>query len=182
VKVKGSALRARARWVHDRGDEAVARFEEALSPGTRAQARAGFLVHEWYEYETFIELNEVIDRLFGKGDYALCRELGRYACEVNLNTIYKLLIRFGSVNFILQRAATAWRVNYSEGTMEVLESTDQAARLRITGLTRPHRTHCLSVLGWVVRAAELSGATVVEEKETCRCLGDPECELWFRWR
>src|SRR5262249_20378403 len=123
-----------------------------------------------------------IDRQHGQGDLSLCYEIGRYACDVNLTTLYRIFFRIGSVPFIIRRAAAAWRVNYDQGELAVVSETDEAVCLGMAGGPAPHRAHCLSVKGWIVRATEISGGDVVEQEERCRLLGDPECEFQFRWR
>jgi hypothetical protein len=182
VNVKGSALRARLQYAADKGEEASRLLLDHLSPSTRTLCETGLLVNGWYPFSAFVELNTALDRLFGQGDLSLCYEIGRYACDVNLKTLYKIFFRIGSVQFIVRRAAAAWRVNYDDGQMRVLAETNDWVHLRVTGVPAPHRAHCLSVKGWMVRAVELSGAQVIGLDERCRTLGDPECEFEFRWK
>jgi hypothetical protein len=178
--VKGSALRARVRWVEERGE--MARYVDALQPATRALITPCVLVNEWYPFDVFVDLNATIDRLWGKGDLAMCKELGRYGCDVNLTTLYSVFFKLGSVPFIIRRAAAAWRVNYDAGELKVLDSAGGKLHLRIDGWPQPHRAHCLSVLGWIERACELSGGVVVRSAEKCRALGAPTCELEIDWK
>jgi len=182
MRVKGSALRARVEWARRLGPEPFARFAQGLSAPSRALVERGVLVSAWYPFELFVELNQVLDRQHGKGDLALCRELGRFGCEVNLKTLYRLFFKLGSVHFILGRSAAAWRVNYDHGQMTVVSQSEGRALLRVTGVPAPHRAHCLSVLGWISRACELSGGVLVEEIERCVLLGDPACEFEIAWR
>jgi hypothetical protein len=183
VNVKGSALRARLRYVAERGgSDGEARLKERLSPALRELCARGILANGWYPFAAFVELNSAIDAQLGRGDLALCYELGRYACDVNLTTLYRIFFRVGSVPFIIRRAAAAWRVNYDEGAMSVVEQSAGGAILRVSGVAQPHRAHCLSVRGWIVRAAEISGGDVYEQVERCRLLGDPECEYGLKWR
>jgi hypothetical protein len=181
VNVKGSALRARVQWVQKMGPDAERTFMEALQPETRSMVQSCILVSDWYPFATFIELNTVIDRLFGKGDLALCKDLGRFACDVNLKTLYRLFFKLGSVKFIIGRCAAAWRVNYDHGEMHVAAMGDDWACLRVTGVPAPHRAHCLAVFGWIERATELSGGKVTRAVERCRLRGDPECEFELAW-
>jgi hypothetical protein len=85
------------------------------------------------------------------------------------------------IHYMIRRAAAAWRVNYDDGTMTVMSEGDQSVTLRME-VPRPHRAHCLSVCGWVVRAGELAGAKDVRVVERCRLQGDPHCELDITWR
>jgi hypothetical protein len=60
--------------------------------------------------------------------------------------------------------------------------TDEGANISIVDFDTPHRAHCLSVLGWIVAAAEMSGAKVqYAEEERCRTRGDDVCMLVARW-
>lgn len=182
VNVKGTALKARLRYVEERaGGDGYARFVAALSPPTRAIVDGRVLPSGWYPFDAFIEICEVIDRQLGRGDLALCYELGRYGCDANLPTLYKIFFRMADVRYIVRRAAAAWRVNYDEGTMTVLDEADGHVRLRME-VPRPHRAHCLSVKGWIVRAGELSGAKDVTVAERCRVDGAPHCEFDLHWR
>ena len=182
MNVKGTALRARLRFVEERaGVEGYRRFLDALTPATRALIDARILASAWYPFGAFIEICEVIDRQLGAGDLALCHELGRYGCDANLPTMYKIFFRMADVHYIVKRAAAAWRVNYDEGTMSVISEGDHVVTLRMEVPT-PHRAHCLSVSGWIVRAGELSGAKHVQIEERCRVLGDEHCQFELRWR
>jgi hypothetical protein len=182
VKVKGSVLRARLRYVEERaGDDGYRRFVEALAPATRAIVAERILANAWYPFAAYIEISEVIDRQLGAGDLALCHELGRYSCDTNLPTLYKIFFRMADPLYIIRRVAAAWRVNYDEGSMTVIDEGDHMVLMRMESPTR-HRAHCLSVRGWMVRAGELSGAKEVRVVEQCRMLGDPHCEFQVRWR
>ncbi len=182
VNVKGSALKARFRFVEERGGaDAWERFVAALSPETRAVVEAHVLPSGWYPFAAFVEACEVIDRQLGRGDLALCHELGRYSCDANLPTLYKLFFRVADLHYLIRRTAAAWRVNYDEGTMTVLDEREREVTLRME-VPAPHRAHCLSVRGWVVRAGELSGAKDVRVTERCRVDGDAHCEFTLGWR
>src|SRR5919106_1124227 len=108
MKVKGSALKARMQYVREHGGEpAVTRLLAAMGPEASALARDGFLPNDWYPYAVFVELCETIDRLHGQGDKELCYELGRYACDANLTTLYRIFFKIGNIQFIIRRAALA---------------------------------------------------------------------------
>jgi hypothetical protein len=183
VRVKGSALKARVTYVQERGgDEVYARFVSQLAPGTRALVEGGMLATEWYPFECFMNLCETADALLGAGDLESCFEMGRYACELNLTTLYKLLFRVGSVGFILKRARVAWRTTYDSGELRVVEDTPGFVRMQIEEWPQPRRAHCLSILGWMHRAVELSGGKVLGSEEKCRARGEAVCEFAIRFQ
>jgi hypothetical protein len=181
VNVKGSALRARLRFVEKRGAAAMQKVLAALPPDTQRIVESNILPSSWYPFSAFIDLSETIDRTLGTGDHKLCYELGRFACDENLPTLYKIFFRIADVQYIIRRAAAAWRVNYDQGGIAVITEGDHLVVLRME-VPRAHRAHCLSVLAWIVRAGELSGAKDVKTVERCRLRGDEACEFEMRWR
>lgn len=184
IQVKGTAITSRVRFVRDRfGEDAYRRVKASLSPEHRAAIDARILPHQWAPFSLFVELNIRVDGLLGGGDLSLCREMGRFGAEVNLPTIYRIFYKLGTPAFILRKAARLWELHYSSGRMEADTSRSDMAILTVHDFGAPHRAHCLSVLGWATRSAELSGAAVRSSEEThCRTRGDDRCEFVIDWR
>ena len=114
---------------------------------------------------------------------ALCYEMGRFGAEVNLPTLYRIFYRFGTPLFVLKKASRLWDVHYDSGRLDADQTGDNAVMLTIVEFERPHRAHCLSVLGWATRSIELSGAELTRGEETrCRTRGDSSCTLELAWR
>jgi hypothetical protein len=183
ANVKGSALTSRVLWVQlSHGAAGMARLRAASSPPLGALLDAGIEKARWYPLRQFYELNVAIDRLFGRGDLTLVKELGRHGADANLTTIYRLFYKVGTTHWILGRAVRLWSAHYDTGYLEVLTRGARAATLRIHNFALPDRSHCLSVMGWAERSIELSGGERVEVAEPrCRTRGDEVCELEVRW-
>lgn len=183
ANVKGSALDARVRWVKtEKGEESLKALFSRLAPEHREICAGVILPSSWYPFATFVHVNEVIDATFGKGDLALVPEIARFAADYNLPTLYKFFYSVSSVSFILGMASRLWRMNYDAGELRVVQGTNEATML-IEGWPDPHRAHCLSVLGWAARSAELSGGKdVTTAMPRCRANGDAACELHLRWK
>jgi hypothetical protein len=176
-------MASRVLWVQlGHGDAGVARLRAEASPELAAAIDKGFHKARWYPFDQFVELNLVIDRLFGRGDLALIKQMGRYGADANLTTIYRLFFKVGTVQWILGRAVRLWSAHYDSGTCDVATRGSKAAVLRIRAFSTPHPAHCLSVLGWTERSIELSGGKrpVVEESK-CRTRGDELCQIDCAW-
>jgi hypothetical protein len=184
AQVKGSAITSRIRFIRERGGEDLLREVRAsLTPANVAHLERGVLPHSWVPFDLFVQLNTEIDRRLGQGDLALCREMGSYGAKVNLPTLYRIFLRFGSVPFLLRKASRLWEVHYDSGRLDVETDEEGTARLTIAEFATPHRTHCLSVLGWAEAAGELTGAKVLEARElSCRASGGASCEILLRWQ
>lgn len=183
ANVKGSALASRVLWVKlGHGAAGMDKLLAGATPALRASLDEGIGKARWYPFEQFVELNVLLDRLFGKGDLALIRELGRHGADANLTTIYRLFFKVGTTHWILGRAVRLWSAHYDSGYLEVLTRGARAAVIRILGFATPDRAHCLSVIGWTERSIELSGGERVSVTETmCRTRGDDVCQLEAAW-
>lgn len=183
VNVKGSALAARVLWVKlNHGDAGMGRLLGQATPELKAAIEAGFAKAKWYPFDQFVELNLVIDRLFGAGDMGLLKDLGRYSADANLTTIYRLFYKVGTTHWILGRAVRLWGAHYDSGALEVMTRGPKTAVLRVRNFATPHKAHCLAIAGWCERSIELSGGTNVKCVEPlCRTQGDEICQLEATW-
>src|SRR5688572_20615288 len=72
ANVKGSALASRVLWVQlGHGEAGMQRLLAACSEDLRHSIEMGINKAKWYPFDQFVELNTVVDRLFGKGDFSL---------------------------------------------------------------------------------------------------------------
>ncbi len=181
--MKGSALTSRLLWVSlNHGEAGTARLAGASSSALRDIVLRGAVRATWYQFEMFVELNQRIDALFGAGDLALVKELGRYGADANLTTIYRLFFKVGTVQWILSRASRLWGMHYDAGRMIVRAPGGREVELEIVDYDTPHRTHCVSVEGWIERSVELSGGRdVLLDELDCRARGDARCRMRVRW-
>ena len=182
--VKGSALASRLLWVRlGHGEAGLERLEHQASPELQPTLVNGVAMARWYPLAQFIELIELIDRLFGKGDGALIKELGKFGAEANLKTVYKLFYKVGTVRWILGRAARLWGAHYDAGQMLVVDEKPGETTLEIADFDTPHRVHCLSVAGWAEKSVEISGGVDANVEElSCRARGDERCLLRVTWK
>lgn len=182
--VKGSAFASRIRWVKlNQGEPGLARLQGTAGPELGEILENGAVMARWYPFEQFVEINQAIDRTFGKGDLALVKPLGRHGADANLTTIYRLFFKVGTVKWIMARAARLWGMHYDSGQLIVQQSPGKEVELRIDGFATPHRVHCLAVQGWAERSVELSGAhDVVLDELACRASGDETCRFRITWR
>ena len=181
-RVKGTVLAARIQYVAKRGEADLAAWKAELSPAARELVEVGPLVNGWYPFTIFLELSESIDRVFGTGDGALCRELGRASFDKYSKTLYRLVFRALTIDFLVRRAKVAWQLHYDVGSLEsdseTLPDGRKRIQIRLHDMPEPHPAHCQSVRGWIVRAAEITGASEIEERcVDCRRRGDRDCSF-----
>jgi hypothetical protein len=180
--VRASAILARLRWVEDHhGREAKRAVLVSLAPTHATAILAAESPSMWVPFDAFVALCTAIDRMYGKGDLAMCRMLGRWAADVNLPTIYRLFYKLGSVRFIISKASTVWTTHYDSGRASTRD-IPRGIVFTVEGFATPHRAHCLSVLGWMEQSAVISGAKVTLADEVqCRTRGDAVCAFQLEY-
>ncbi len=184
ANVKGTAFSSRLLWVRlNHGQEGLERLTKAVKKPLALLMSEGAVMSKWYPFELFVELNLAIDKMYGSGDLALVRNLGRHGADANLTTIYRLFYKVGTVKWILARASRLWGLHYDSGNLYVDMYPGREVGLRVEDFETPHQAHCLSVLGWAERSIELSGGADVKIAEVaCRTRGGPMCRFRASWR
>jgi hypothetical protein len=184
ANVKGSALASRITWVRlAHGEAGVERVAAGASSALARLIADGARAATWYPLALFVELNDVIDRVYGAGDGAMAKELGRHGADANMTTIYRLFYKLGTVRWVMARAARLWHLHYDAGRIEVMERGGSEIDLHLIGVPEPACTHCRAVQGWAERSIELSGGKDVRtELRACRQRGAATCCIATRWK
>ncbi len=184
ANVKAAAVLARIKFIKEGfGDTGYARVLDALEPRIRERLSALVLSQEWLPVACLTALIDTTDRVLGRGDGELCREMARYAADANLTTLYRIFFRISSASFILGKASALWNVHYDSGRLEVLEDGPRKIGLRVADFDAPHCTHCSSVFPWAERSVELSGGKHVSVKTgACRKRGGAACECTLTYQ
>jgi predicted hydrocarbon binding protein len=176
VRVKGLILKTRIDYVKKTyGEEEWERLLASLSPEASAALSGDVLVSSWYPLSMSVEMLVAIDQMFGKGDLAVCREMGRYSARIALSSVYKSFARENDMHFVNRMTPLIWRQYYDSGEMTT-ETTKGQACIRIHGFAEPHPALCMGVLGWLEGANEAWGVEDVKvEETTCSARGQECC-------
>ena len=181
ARVRAVTVRVRDRFVLARfGKTSRDRFRAATSPELRATLEMGG--DHWVDFSQFVEATELACRLFNEGDLTLCRDIGAFGAENAMGVWQRLVYRVLSPATVLSIAAGVWSHHYDGGRLVAKAEGKRGVRLRIEDFPSPHRTHCLSIEGWLRRTIELGRpkrVTVIEQ--LCRCRGNDACELVAEW-
>lgn len=180
--MRGSAVLMRQSFVRTKyGSAAAEMFEARASLPLKTTLTLARQRDEWVDFGLFIEATELVDSLFGRGNLALAWEVGRFAAEHNMAFWRSLVMRVMSPPVVLAIAGSLWSHHYDTGTLDTSRSGD-AVRVRINDFLWPHRTHCMSIGGWIERTLELGRPKTVSVREvSCRTRGGEFCEYALTW-
>lgn len=163
------------------GKPAVERCIRELAPADQ-EVLLSIVPLGWFPLEPTARFGVAVDKLYGRGDLELCREIGRFSAEWQLNLFHKLVLRFKPAEWLFVRGMSVWQQYHDTGRWEVERPGENhvIARLRDFAVAEPG--WCARFGGFIQRAAEVTGARNVEvQHPRCRVLGEPCCEYEGRW-
>lgn len=183
--VKGTLLIARMKYLRSRGVEATERILKRMSAADQAVLRGMLLPSTWYPGDLLLRLEMTIVAILAKGDrQELFLDMGRFSAETNLgpNGVQRPYLREGDPHYLLRNVPRMYAAQHSEGVRNYEQLGMKAASIRTVAGDPPSVEDCLTTVGWLQRAIELSGGRIVTVEETrCRAKGAECCEYVCRW-
>jgi hypothetical protein len=164
------------------GTEAEARYLEQASSHLKAFFSGLQPDEAWIDFRLFIEANSLLESQFGSGDLAMVRRAGHYAALHNAGVWKSLFEKGVDPPKFVEIAGGLWHKHYDVGSLVRTVVADGVVKVEIRGMPVPHRTHCISVAGWVEGVFTFRpGASVRVEELACRDRGDQTCEIQVLW-
>jgi len=183
VRAKGTTLIATVRYIKDRhGPAGLEHCLAGMPEAFLAQARNGFLASSWYPFSDLVALMRAARRELGAADPRILWNVGRASADFGLNTVYKVFMKVGSPEFIVNKAMTVFPNYYDQGKFTVIESNKRLAIGQLAEFPEPAPELCERIQGFFDRMLELSGATKIElTHPECMARGGKVCRYEGRW-
>jgi hypothetical protein len=158
MKVKGTGALALQAFITSRYEDRFTAWLDAMPPASRAIYGNPILAFELYSVEDALILpTEAMCTLFYGGDEHGAWESGHFSAGYALNSFYKIFFRFGSPQFIIDRASRVFSTYYPEGELRVADKSENRCVLRLVKFREPHRVIEQNIAGWMDGALELMG-------------------------
>ncbi len=174
------------------GPDAPSRALAAMPPALREIFGANgetTVESGWYDCAALTELTREIDRIWGKGDLALAREIGRELAFDDLNRFFKWLLKLAGPKTLFTRAGSVWKNYHNVGRYVVEAVEDHRASIRIEDWDSASHVMCRRIEGWIERALELTLGLDLKPviRETHHLVQDPRvsphlfCRFEAKW-
>ena len=185
-KVKGTLLLARMRYLREQGAGAAERVLRHLTAADQSVLNGVLLPGTWYPADVLLRLEMTIAAVLAHGDRSrMFLDMGRMSAEANLGPrgLQRAFLREGAPQFLLERVPHLYASHHSNGTRTYEAAGPFSAVIRTFGGEAANAEDCLTAIGWLERAIELSGgkgARVVETR--CQARGAECCEYRCEWK
>jgi hypothetical protein len=162
------------------GDEMWERVLAALNEADRDIAiTVGALA--WYDVTVFGRLLRTVDKVCGKGDLSLIKEIGRYEAEHDFNRTVRLFLRAVDPVSLIKMGQRLWSHFQSSGEIDI-EEVPGGINAVVNGWVTDE-AQCVELLAYVQRTIEFSGGkNVILVHQQCRGRGDARCFTEVRWK
>ena len=187
VSVKGTLLLSRLKYLRSKEQEDVGRVLQRLSADDLAILNGILLPSSWYPADLVHRLEQAIVEVLAQGDRSeLFVDMGRASATMNLTGrgTQRAYVQLGDPHFVLRYSPHVYASTHSTGSRTYQKTGETSALLRTTDdVAEPNAEDCLTTVGWLTRAIELSGGQEARTIETqCRARGAAQCEYHCEWR
>ncbi len=184
AQVKGTAVLGTIRFIKETfGDEGLARVKAHLSSEDQQRMDDTILSSAWYPVSFLLALMRAANKEFGAQMPDIITQIGRASADYAHTTVYKLVFKVGSPQWIISKASVIFSSFYDVGQMVVTESGPGFANVEMRDFGEPAPEFCERIAGWIVRTFELSGAKDLRLPQVkCACKGDKVCRFEGTWK
>jgi uncharacterized protein (TIGR02265 family) len=173
------------KYLRSRGPESAERVLKRMSAADQAVLRGMLLPSTWYAADLLLRLEMTAVAILAKGDRKeLFVDMGRFSADTNLgpNGVQRPYLKEGDPHYLLKNVPRMYAAQHSDGVRSYQQTGTKSAVVRTESGAEPNLEDCLTAVGWLHRAIELSGGKIVTVEETrCRAKGADACEYVCRW-
>ncbi|MDO9537807.1 MAG: hypothetical protein Q7J68_05775, partial [Thermoplasmata archaeon] len=127
-----------------------------------------FVEKDWYDYELYLKLLNIADKVVGTGDLSKIYEIGLWNIR-NLGHLSYLAMK-PEIHDFMNNAVKNWRSVYDFGSLEVVENTNRKIVVRYMGFP-PAPEKCQYFRGSITGMIELCGLDGKCEQTACNVKG-----------
>jgi uncharacterized protein (TIGR02265 family) len=185
TSVKGTLILARMKYLRARGQQDVERVLRRMSNEDQQVLRGMILPSSWYPADLVVRLEMTAAALLAQGDRKkLFMDMGRFTADTNLGPrgVQRPYVKEGDPLYLLRNVPRMYSAQHRGGSRTFEQLGPKSAVVRTLGGEDPSLDDCLTAVGWLKRAVEISGGRIVAVEETrCRARGADACEYVCRW-
>jgi hypothetical protein len=183
IRSKGFTIVSAREFVNERfGEESWKKVVAEIDPAYRDTISSSILASNWNPFELQVAVYTAVDRIFGKGDFQLCRDIGRFSADREHTTIHKATIKLGGLKIWMKLSSLMWNQYHSAGKMACTELDESGGKVLVTDFNPIQKSFCYDLAGWIERTMELAGKkNVTIEHPQCLLDGHPACVYEGRW-
>lgn len=182
-QLKGASYLSTLAFIDQRfGASGRERVLAALSPEDRALVGGLMLPIGWYPLPPFPRLLRAMVDELGAGDLALSTERGTWAAIHDMKTTHKLLLKFASPGWVIEKGTSLWKNFHDTGRWDTAREGKSGAIATLRELGVADEAMCATLAGWMIGLLTVAGCKsprVIHPE--CRASGGAACVFHATW-
>jgi hypothetical protein len=159
VQIKGSAIKETIDQIKTRaGEDAFRKILGLLDAETRKICEGKIFASSWYPLDLFARFLEVEICVLADGNEEMVTRGSEVIIERQLRGIYKVFVKLGSPEFVINRIAAVHATYFQGVPVDVRLQGRGKALVKYTGFEKQHRIMGFAIIGFFKKALEISGA------------------------
>lgn len=160
------------------GSAVFDRCLERLPEADAAPMRGILMPVNWYATDPYVAALHVARDLTGDAEFFT--RYGAFAADFQINAFRRVLLRFTSPAFFLDRAGRLWARSHDTGRWDV-EGGNKRVRGTLRDFAVVDADYCKVLVAWIHRASELTGTHGQTVHRECRAHGAKACVFEGWW-
>ena len=121
MEVKGIAIKNLKRWVlKNYNEDKWQNFLDKLPKKLETYFKEdGIFSSEWYPYELFKAINQIIIDEIGNGDVRVMFKVGKEDAHLSLNGVHRIFMKIVKPSYVAKKAALIYNQYYNFGKLEI---------------------------------------------------------------
>lgn len=184
-QVKGILFLSRLGFLREQGGEALEQALAKLEPGAASVLRGSISPDAWYPLDLLHRIdNAVVSLLPGHDRADVLVQIGRASADAILIGSEGRHIQRRAPSLFLESVPHLYGALHTDGRREYESLSPNAAVVRtFCEPCAAASDDCWTIVGWLQRGLELSGAeAVIVRQTTFRANGGPACDFHCEWR
>jgi len=173
----GSVLALRSYVDKAHGGGTFERLLDGLAPDDAEPLRGILLPVSWYPVSAFTAALHAAAR--HSGDPSFYERYGGFAAEFEIAKFQRVLLRFSTPAFFMDRAGRLWSRFHDSGEWSV-EGSGNRLRGTLRGFALADPRYCRVLGAWIKRAGEMTGSHGEVAHPECRAHGG-DAEVFEGW-
>lgn len=180
--LKGTILKSLHSFIErDLGPESYSSYRERLDPHDRKLVEGRILSSVRVPEATLNRMTKLAAEIKGESVHSFGARAGRAELEESVK-VYRFLFAVMTPSGLLSRTSTLWRTVHDHGKLEVVDSSDKFARVRLSEFPADE-AHCARLGGWIEGLSEMTRVKdPVMRHDRCETRGDDACEWVVEWK
>jgi hypothetical protein len=160
------------------------KLKAALDDKTRELFESNYVLpFSWIDYGTYIKTMVTADKVIGRGDFELIKQINYFTARQDIKGVYKFIVSLLSPKTVIQAAGILFKQIFNKGTLVLENLTSNSATIVMKEVDDIPLHHDVDQGAYIEEILKIAGAkNPTFTHPQCMARGDPCCRFEISWK